>query len=93
VRFDQVQQPAAHRRVEVRQVAHRHERHRVQRRGDPLKPATLSVGAQARRINDRCGDRIAQLLDEAVGALDLRSRAVSLRACARTCARENIGVF
>jgi hypothetical protein len=69
--LDQVQQPTAQCRVEVRQVAHRHERHRVQRRGDPLKPATLSVGAQARRIDSRCGDRVAQLLDEAVSALDL----------------------
>jgi hypothetical protein len=29
------------------------------------------VGAQVRRIDNRCGDRVAQLLDEAVGALDL----------------------
>jgi hypothetical protein len=33
--------------------------------------ATLFVGAQARRINDRCSDRLAQLPDEAVGAVDL----------------------
>jgi hypothetical protein len=27
---------------------------------DPLKPSTLSVGEQARRIDNRCGDRVAQ---------------------------------
>src|SRR6478735_136931 len=42
-----------------------------QDRFDPLKPAALSVGAQARSINNRCGDRSEHLLDEAVGALDL----------------------
>jgi hypothetical protein len=52
-------------------IAERHVRHRVQRVSDPLKPATLVVGACAGRIDSRCGDRIAQLLDEAVGALDL----------------------
>jgi len=44
--LDDLHQPAAHRLVEVGQIAHRHERHRVKRRGDPAKPATLSVGAQ-----------------------------------------------
>jgi hypothetical protein len=39
--------------------------------GDPLKPATSFVGAQACRINDRCSDRLARLPDEAVGAVDL----------------------
>jgi hypothetical protein len=43
------QQPAAQRRIEVREVAHRRVRHRVQPRGDPLidspqtiKPATVA---------------------------------------------------
>ena len=44
--LDQVDQPAAQRHIEVRQIAHRHERHRVQRRRDPLKPATVSIRAQ-----------------------------------------------
>ena len=52
-------------------IAEHHERHRVQRVSDPPKPATLRVGAPARRIDSRCSDRVAQSLDEAVGALDL----------------------
>ena len=35
--LDQVEQPAAQRRVEVRQIAHRHVRHRVQRVSDPAE--------------------------------------------------------
>jgi hypothetical protein len=36
-----------------------------------IRDATLFVGAQARRINDRCNARLAQLPDEVIGAVDL----------------------
>ena len=46
-------------------------RHRVQRVSDPLKPATLIVGACAGRINSGSRDHLAKVGNEAVRALDL----------------------
>ena len=69
--LDDFQQPAAQRRIEVRQIAERHVRHRVQRASDPAKPATLIVRACAGRINDRRRDHLAEIGNEAVSALDL----------------------
>jgi hypothetical protein len=69
--LDQVEQSAAHRCIEVRQVAHRHVGHRVQRVSDPLKPAALIVRACAGRIDDRRRDHLAEVGNEAVSARDL----------------------
>ena len=56
---------------DVRQITERHEGHRVQRVSDPAQPATLSVGAQAHRIDGRRPNCIAQGLSEAIRPLDL----------------------
>jgi hypothetical protein len=70
--LDQVEQPAVQRRIEVRQITPRQERHRVQRDSYPPKTATVIVDEGAGRIGYRRRDQIAKIGSEAT-----RARSVS----------------